>query len=321
MVPKAVLQQRQLDQTAGGPWHKALFDNGLPDAPQAVTHMLRTRLIKSILALCLAVSISSAQIITTIAGTTWKFPGNSMPALQAPLGPVNGLAIAPSGDLLAAANLGHVVLRMNSAGIVTVVAGNALGGFSGDGGPATAASLDSPLGVAVDGHGSLFIADSNNGRIRKVDSQGVITTVAVLPHPYGLATAADGSLYASENLNHLVVRITPTGSVVPVAGTGQAGFSGDGGPATSAKLNQPNGLAVDSQGNLYIADSLNFRIRQVKPDGTISTLAGDGFSQFFTNLTLDKVGNLYASTGLQILSINPAGSVKVVAGSGTASGY
>jgi sugar lactone lactonase YvrE len=229
--------------------------------------------------------------------------------------------MAPSGDLLTTPNLGPVVVKVNSAGIASVVAGNGVLGFSGDGGPAVAASLNGPCVLAIDARGGILIQDIGNGRIRKVDSQGTISTLTTVPFFNKLVLGPDGSIYGSQSTNHRVVRITPTGSLVTVAGTGQAGFSGDGGPATSAALNQPIGLALDSTGNLYIADSNNHRIRRVRPDGTISTVAGNGFSQFFEYLALDKSENLYATTPLQVLSVSTAGSLKTVAGSAVSSGF
>ena len=130
---------------------------------------------------------------------------------------------------------------MDTSGTITTIAGSGPRGFSGDGGPATAARLNSPADVAVDGSGNLYIADTGNDRIRKVDTSGTITTIA---------------------------------------GSGASGFSGDGGPATAARLNSPADVAVDGSGNLYIADTGNDRIRKVDTSGTITTIAGSGASGF-----------------------------------------
>jgi sugar lactone lactonase YvrE len=135
-------------------------------------------------------------------------------------------------------------IRKVSNGVITTVAGNGTEGFSGDNGPAISAQLNDPRGIAVDASGNIYIADTQNFRIRKVSS-GLITTVA-------------GS-----------------GPVGSNGGNGRGGFSGDGGPATSAQLNNPFGVAVDANGNLFIADSYNTRIRKVS-NGVITTVAGNG---------------------------------------------
>ncbi len=178
-------------------------------------------------------------------------------------------------------------------GVITTVAGNGNWGFSGDGGPATAASLNYPVGVSVAADGSLYIADTYNGRIRRVGPDGIITTVAgngqlglfgrrwpgdggEPEHPFGVAVAADGSLYIADIENHRIRRVGPDGIITTVAGNGQRGFSGDGGPATAAGLHHPTGVAVAADGSLYIADYDNYRIRRVGPDGIITTVAGNG---------------------------------------------
>ena len=129
------------------------------------------------------------------------------------------------------------IRKVSPSGIITTVAGNGIKGYSGDGGPATSAQFRDPTDVAVDGSGNLFIADYNNNRIRKVSTGGIITTVA---------------------------------------GTGSNGFSGDDGPSSSAQLDRPAGVAVDSAGNLFIADSYNSRVRKVSPSAIITTAAGGG---------------------------------------------
>ncbi len=172
------------------------------------------------------------------------FSGDGDPATSASLRDPFGVALDGAGNLFIADRFNQRIRRVDAAtGIITTVAGDGptgigAGGFSGDGGPATSASLNSPFGVAVDGAGNLFIADTLNNRIRKVDTSGIITTVA---------------------------------------GNGSFGFSGDGGPATSASLHEPFGVALDGSGNLFIADRFNQRIRRVDAaTGIITTVAGDG---------------------------------------------
>jgi uncharacterized protein (TIGR03437 family) len=246
------------------------------------------------------------QVITTVAGTDWFFPTSSLAALSAPLGPVGGVAIDPQGNVYAADSDNNVVVRISPNGVLTVVAGNGTVGFSGDGGPAISASLNSPTGLAIDSAGNLYFDDTNNSRVRKV-SGGTITTVAgngiagfsgdgvsatsaSLNNPLGVAADSAGNLYIADTNNNRIRKVSG-GTITTVAGNGIANFSGDGGPATSASLNTPSGVATDSAGNLYIADSTNGRIRKVS-GGTITTAEGNG-SDYPTGVAVDSAGNLY----------------------------
>jgi len=164
-------------------------------------------------------------------------------------------------------------------------------GFAGDGGPAKDAQLNNPDGVAVDRTGNLFIADAFNNRVRKVSPSGIITTLAgggtspgdegpavnaSLAQPHGLAVDAAGNLFIAEYQGHRIRKVSASGVITTVAGTGKAGFSGDGGPATSAQLSSPWAVAVDGGGNLFIADHGNVRVRKVSAAGIITTVAGNG---------------------------------------------
>jgi sugar lactone lactonase YvrE len=213
-----------------------------------------------------------------------------------------------------------------STGIITTVAGNGIPGYSGDGGPATSASLSGPSGVVVDATGNLLIADSSNYRIRRVDaSTGIITTVAgngirgfsgdggpatsASLSPIGVAVDATGNLFIADTGNHRIRRVDEsTGIITTVAGNGIRGFSGDGGPATSASLNYPTGVAVDGSGNLFIADAANNRIRWVDAStGIITTVAGNGMPDYSgdggpatsaslngpSGVVVDAAGNLF----------------------------
>ena len=251
-------------------------------------------------------SVSGAGIIRTVAGNgLFKFSGDGGPATSATLNLPRTVAVDADGNLYIADSLSNRIRKVSPDGIITTVAGSGNRGFSGDSGPAINASLKLPQGVATDSVGNLYIADTFNGRIRKVGADGIITTVAgngtrtgsidgeggdpaddlgddgpatsaSLNRPRSVALDAAGNLYVADRNNHRTRKVSPGGIISTVAGTGVAGFSGDDGPATSAALNQPRSVAVDAGGNLYIADSNNERIRKVSSDGTITTVAGNG---------------------------------------------
>jgi len=238
-----------------------------------------------------------AQVITTVAGGQWVFRGDGGLARNATLLDVGGVAVDAAGNVYACDARRGLVVKISPSGILTVVAGNGVGGFSGDGGPATSASLYSPNGVAVDTSGDLYVADSGNNRVRKVSLSGIISTVAgsgaqgvsgdggpatsaSLYSSFGVAVDAAGNLYIADTYNNRIQKVSASGTITTVGGSGRQGFSGDGGPATSAQLNNPVGVAVDARGNLYIADGWNHRIRRVSPSGIISTVAGNGAPWF-----------------------------------------
>jgi len=203
-----------------------------------------------------------------------------------------GLAIDSKDRVYVADASLHAVRRIDVDGTVTTVAGTGTAGFSGDGGPATAAQLNAPVRQTLDAAGNLYIADSANNRIRKVTPAGTISTVvgsaagnlgdgglatlARLRTPYDVAIAADGTMYIADRGNHKVRAVTPTGTISTVAGNGVAGYTGDDMAATSTRLNNPYSVDLDADGNLYIADYDNERIRRVDTRGTITTVAGTG---------------------------------------------
>ena len=235
-------------------------------------------------------AFAQQYIISTVAGNgTSDFSGDGGLATSTSLLAPRGVAVDGSGNLYIGDSGNQRIRKVYAAffGIITTVAGNGTAGLSGDGGPAGSASLSYPGGVAVDGAGNLYIADSGNQRIRKVDTAGIITTVAgngvrgfsgdgrpagsaSLSYPGGVAVDGAGNLYIADSGNQRIRKVDTAGIITTVAGNGTAGFTGDFGPATSARFNNPSGVAVDGAGNLYIADSGNQRIRKLSP-GTVSS--------------------------------------------------
>lgn len=287
----------------------------------------------------------SGQTINTVAG------GGVGDGLSATLASVNGpsaVAVDSAGNLYIADQRNHRIRKVNTSGVISTVAGNGSPGFSGDGGVATNASLNFPQGVTIDSSGNLYIADSVNRRIRKVDTSGVISTVAGdgsggpgvdggaatsagLTFPTSVAIDSIGNLYIADEYNLRIRKVSASGVISTVAGNGLVGASGDGGAATSARLDSPRSVAVDSVGNLYIADSGNGRIRKVSASGVISTVAGggsggnssgDGGAATSANLirpsgvAVDNADNLYIADpeGRSIRKVSTSGVISTVVG-------
>jgi trimeric autotransporter adhesin len=278
--------------------------------------------------------VDTSGIITTFAGNgTSGFGGDGGPAIRAPLNFPDSVAVDAAGNLYIADSSNNRIRRVDVNGIIATVAGNGTTGFSGDGGDARKAALNLPTDVAVDTTGNLYVADSTNNRIRKVDTNGIITTFAgagafgdpficdvpnyggdrgsatdaLLGNPQGVTVDGQGNVYIADYCNRRIRKVNTSGIILTIAGNGTEDDGGDGGLATSAQLWAPVKLAVDAAGNLYIAD---FKaIRKVDTTGRISTVAGRGVhsgnnipatSALMTGVnavTTDSAGNLYLAAG------------------------
>lgn len=220
----------------------------------------------------------SGGVITTFAGSSCGYDGDSGPATSAKLSGPQGVAVDNAGNVFVA-DTGNCVVRAVVGGIITTVAGDGTCGYGGDGGAATSAKLNWPEDVAADGAGNVYVVDYGNCRIRRVaggdittfagngtcahSGDGGLATSASLFNPYGIVVAGADVYIADSHTSSSRVRKVSGGIITTFAGTGSSGFSGDGGPATSAQLNNPVKLAMDGAGNLYIADAINNRVRRV----------------------------------------------------------
>ena len=298
---------------------------------------------------------AQAQTITTIAGNgSQGYSGDHNNALSAQLYAPIGVAVDQAGNVYVADAGNNVIRKMNPAGIITTVAGNGYGagmgagGYSGDTGPATMAELHLPYDVAVDDAGNLYIADLDNGAVRKVNSAGIITTfagrgglnpgdggpatAAQIGDISGVATDAAGNVYFSDQTFSRIRKVDIAGIITTVAGNGVGGYGGDNGPASSAEIEDPEGLAVDAAGNIYFADQQNNIVRKVDTNGIITTIAGtpgtiEGFSgdngpataaQLAgpSGVDIDSAGNVYIGDwgNNRVRMVSPAGIITTVAG-------
>ena len=275
-------------------------------------------------------------------------------ALTVPLLLPSAIVFDAAGNLYIAETANHDIRKVDTLGQISTIAGTGMQGFSGDAGPAISATLDSPQGLALDSANNLYIADTHNHRIRKLNlAAGVITTIAgtgmpgfsgdnalatsaQLSLPIALALDSESNLYVADTGNHRIRRIdAATGTITTIAGTGTQGFSGDAGPATTAAIDSPSGLAFDAANNLYLADTHNHRIRRIDATtGIITTIAGTGAPAFSGDtvaataatlalphgITIDASGNLYLAdtANHRIRRIDATtGTITTVAGNGT----
>jgi len=303
-----------------------------------------------------ASAVTGSNTISTIAGTGEPgFSGDGGPATSARIWYPNGLAFDPQGNMYITdpgdPYPNDRVRKVAPGGTITTFAGGGSipGPDIGDGGPATLAELNVPEGVAVDGVGNVYIADRNNGRIRKVNVAGTITTIAgggipIPPDvgdggpatsarvaaPDGVAVDGQGNVYIADRDQQRVRKVNAAGIITTIAGNGTQGSGGDGGPATSAQLRFPGGLAIDGQDNLYIADRNNQRIRKVNAAGIITTVAGTGdvcspnyvcgdggpatsaTLQSPTGVALDAQGSLYIVMASRVRKVDTAGIITTI---------
>ncbi|MBX3280333.1 MAG: hypothetical protein KF868_20235 [Acidobacteria bacterium] len=295
--------------------------------------------------------------IHTVAGTgTDGFGGDGAPALIATLNGPRALVFDETGNLYFSDTNNHAVRRISPDGIITTIAGTGISGSGGGDGPAAQAQLNAPLGLAFDSKGDLYIVDTGNHCVRKITmSTGMIARVAgigalgfagdggpalqaSLSAPAGIAIDKDDNLYIVDQANARVRKVTAsTGNISTIIGTGAQTYGGDGGPGTSAQINQARLIAVDAQGVLYIADQSNNRIRRYGTDGIITTIAGNGgtgsggeggapgAAQFVfpTGVAVDSAGAVYIADGgnhriLRISSYGAAAAVSAASFSGAA---
>jgi sugar lactone lactonase YvrE len=248
-----------------------------------------------------------------------QFSGDGGPALAADLDYPFGVAVDSHGTLYISDAINNRVRKVSADGIIETIAGIGEAGSSGDGGRAREARLSSPSGLAVDSHGNVYVADCGSNSVRQISSDGMIrTVVGGLKCPHGVFVDAKDTLFIADTFNHFIKRLDPDGTVRTIAGTGKQEFTGDEGPASEAGLAAPDSLAIDSQGNIYIADRANWRVRKITRDGTIHTIAGNhepGFSGdggpalkapiFPTSVAVDVRGRVYVTDHNRIRVLTP----------------
>lgn len=293
--------------------------------------------------------VSTAGIISTIGGNGLGYSGDGGAATNAEMEYPEGIALDPAGNLYIADSSNNRIRKVSAPGIITTIAGTNTSGYSGDGGRASLAQLSNPAGVALDAVGNLYVADSGNYVIRKISPAGTITTVAgtgtegysgdgstataaTFSYLRGITSDLAGNLYVADTYNQRIRKIAVGGIVTTVAGNGSSGYSGDSGMATSAQLSYPSGVALDTLGNLYIADSNNFVVRKVSTLGVITTVAGNGSNgysgdggpatsaeiSYISVVGVDASGNLYIAdddNGV-IRKVSTVGTMSTIAGNG-----
>lgn len=284
-------------------------------------------------------------VIETIAGSS-NFGENGIATALSLYAP-NDVVVDENNNLLLVETNNHRIRRIDTNGFISTIAGNGASGFSGDGGLAIDATFTFPKNIALRNDGSIFIADTDNQRIRKIDPNGIITTVAgngqsgyagdgglainaSLNKPNDIIFDSNGNLIFSDLQNHCIRKIDANGIITTIAGTGVNGYSGDGGAAVLAELKNPDGIAIDGAGNLFIADTSNNRIRKITPNGIISTVAGndsrntsgdgglaaDASFNAPRTLLFDDAGNLLVGEIHHVRKIDTNGMITTISGGG-----
>ena len=281
--------------------------------------------------------VSAAGVLTTLAGNGIpSYSGDGAAATAAQLNGPSGVAVGPSGVIYIADTVNQRVRAVSPDGILSTLAGSGVAGFNGEILSPPTALLNRPLGVAADGLGNWFVADTVNSRVRQAQPGGNLFTTAgngnasyfgdgspatkgSVNQPQGVAVDSLGNVYIADTLDHAVRRVTPNGVITTLAGNGNLGYSGDGGPANRARLNQPRGVAVDKDGNVYVADTGNNQVRRIDAQGTITTVDTSGALVDPRGVAVDLAGNLYiADTGNhQVRRVSPGAPVTTIAGNGT----
>lgn len=299
------------------------------------------------LAGCTGAATSDASPSTASVGVTSPPPSIAADAGHLVAAP-EALAMDADGTIVFSDCVAQRLFRLLPDGLVEVVAGSGPAGFdngafAGDGGPATDARLNCPGGVAVDRQGNIYVADTLNNRIRRIDTGGVITTFAgsgatgldsgdytgdggpaaqaTFQFPYGLAFDANGNLYVTDHGNDVIRKIDTGGTISTIAGTGQGGFSGDGKVATRTKLHGPWSIVFDQAGDLIFTDKENGRVRMIDTGGTISTVSGGGVGKVTYadpyGLAIDGDGRLFVSDDAQdVIRMIDGDAVTTITGEG-----
>jgi sugar lactone lactonase YvrE len=330
----------------GGPATAASFSNPLGVAVDNIGNLYITEVANRIR------KVTTNGIVETLAGDKYGqsgFSGDGGPATAASFDMIySSVAVDQAGNIYIADSRNNRVRKVDINGIVTTIAGNGGNGFSGDGSPATTAELFFPTNVCINTAGEVFI--SSNNRIRKVANNGIIQTVAgngdngysgdnvlgtsaQIYRPLGLTADINNDVFFTDGDNR-IRKIDANGFITTIAGTGVAGFSGDGGPAANALISNPYGITIDKAGNIFFADNNNSRIRKISTNQVITTVAGNGtrgFSgddgpaiaaqfDFIHGLAIDESGNLFVAdrNNHRIRKITPDGIIRTVAGNGIA---
>lgn len=303
--------------------------------------------------------VDKTGTITTVAGSykgnedNSGYEGDGGAATSALLSSPEYLAIDKDDNIIITDNGNNLIRKIDKAGIITSIAGNGSLSLFGDNSEAVSASFSDPYRIAADAAGNLYISDSGNNAVRKIDTKGVITTVAghgiagykgdkgpaasaELNYPDGVTVDKAGNLYICDHDNNVIRKVDTTGIITTIAGNGKRGYLGDGKSAITASLAGPEDIAIDSVGNIYICDTGNNVIRKVDTNGIITTVAGKRMFDIAQNgdlatsidlkqpdtIALDALGNLYIGewNKSDVLKVDPNGKITRVAGNGT-SGY